>query len=97
MSPGSGTSGGSSSRSGVPVRATRRAETTVTPASSVPVVARTPPAPSSAAAGLGAGGVFAATGTLLAGVTVVSARRVARTGTPERDDEPPEVPDPGDG
>jgi MFS family permease len=51
----------------------------------------------SAAAGLGAGGVLAATGTLLAGVTVVSARRVARTGTPERDDEPPEVPDPGDG
>ena len=50
----------------------------------------------SAAAGLGAGGVLAATGTLLAGVTVVSARRVARTGTPERDEGPPEVPDPGD-
>jgi hypothetical protein len=50
----------------------------------------------SAAAELGAGGVLATTGTLLAGVTVVSARRVARTGTPERDDEPPEVPDAGD-
>ena len=51
----------------------------------------------SAAAGLGAGGVLAATGTLLAGVTVVSARRVARTGTPERDDPPAAAPDPGDG
>ena len=51
----------------------------------------------SAAAGLGAGGVLATTGTLLAGVTVVSARRVARTGTPERDEQPPDVPDPGDG
>ena len=51
----------------------------------------------SAAAGLGAGGVLATTGTLLAGVTVVSARRVARTGTPERDEpEPPQIPDPGD-
>ena len=46
----------------------------------------------SAAAGFGAGGVLATTGTLLAGVTVVSARRVARTGTPERDD--PDEPGP---
>lgn len=51
----------------------------------------------SAAAGLGAGGVLGTTGALLAGVTVVSARRVARTGTPERDEGPPEPPDPGDG
>ena len=48
-----------------------------------------------AAAGLGAGGVLATTGVLLGGVTVVSARRVARTGTPERDGEPPEAPEPG--
>ena len=49
----------------------------------------------SAAAGLGAAGVLATTGTLLAGATVLSARRVALAGTPERG-EAPETPDPGD-
>ena len=55
----------------------------------VPVVVGT------VAGGLGAGGVLATTGTLLAGATVLSARRVARAGTPERG-EAPDAPDPGD-
>ena len=49
----------------------------------------------SLAGGLGAGGVLATTGTLLAGATVLSARRVVQAGTPERG-EAPDAPDPGE-
>lgn len=49
----------------------------------------------SVAGGLGAGGVLATTGTLLAGATVLSVRRVVQAGTPERGDAP-DAPAPGE-